>query len=159
MKLEKGTIVKFKNYIEPDENEFHERCKDEYFKMLDSIEGKVVTVKSTDIRYGTCNTVFEVEEGEFMGRRFPITYLECIIPTIAIDFPKLKLKNECVVILKNEDILMYNNGKFYKEYNPRLCLDEYNEDLEFGHREDRNERYDIMKIYSDWTTSELIWER
>lgn len=159
MKLENEMLVKFKNDIEPDKNEFNKRYEDEYFKMLDRIQGKIVTVKSTDVRYGTGETTFEVWEDGFIGKRFPITYLECVIPTIPINNPKLKLKDECVVILKNEKILMYNNGKFYKEYNPIICLNQYNEDLEFGYRENRNQEYDIIQIYSDWTTFELIWER
>lgn len=159
MRLENGMIVKFKNYIEPDENEFNERYKDKYFEMLGRIQGKIVTVKSTEISYGTGNTIFEVYEDEFIGERFPITYLDCVMSTMPIDIPKLKLKDECIVILRNEEILMYNNGKFYKEYNPIMTLGQYNEDLEFGYGENRNKEYDIIQIFSDWTTSELIWER
>jgi len=160
MKLEKGTIVKFKNYIEPDENEFHERYEDKYFEMLDRIQGKIVTVKSTDIRYGTRDTIFEVYEDEFIGEIFPITYLECAMSTTPIEIPKEYLIENCIVQLRSGIKLLYSNLTFFKDYEPYMTLDCLDEDLlPCTTLMGLSNQNDIMIIYKDYKCKEILWER
>lgn len=157
MTLQNGTIVKFKCYIDEDYNNRSKTNQEKHDEFMRNIEGKIATICGSYLDENTNTTYYVVEE--YNGNAFPLSYFECVIPTINIENPRKYLVNECIVILKNENILIYNNGKFYKEYNPIITLDQYNEYLEFGYGENRNDKYDIIQIYSDWTTSELIWER
>lgn len=157
MILQNGTIVKFKHDIDDELSYKNKMNQEKHNELMRNIEGKIATIHSSRLNEDTNTTYYMVEE--YIGNEFPLSYFECIIPIINIENHRNHLVDECVAILRNEDILMYNNGKFYKEYNPIRTLNQYNENLEFGYGENRNEKYDIIQIYSDWTTSELIWER
>lgn len=158
MKLENGIKVKFKNRIEPNIIFESDSANLRYGKLINDIEGEIVTIHSSDINLETGNIDYEVEE--YIGHKFPLSYFECIIPSIPIEVPKEYLVESCVVKLRSGVKLLYSNSIFYKDCEIYMTLNCIGDDLTPSSTlMGLSNQNDIMTIYKDHKCEEVLWER
>lgn len=155
MNLQRGMIIKFRDYIDCNKNFRNDEVRKKYLKRLEEIEGKIVTIFNVDSVNLKCEPRIEVNE--FPGEYFPIEYFECIIPTIPIEIPKEYLKDNNIVELRNGDKLLYINEIFCKEFEMFCSLEDFTYNLEY--KKDSFGNYDIVKIYKNYECKEVLWER
>lgn len=158
MKLENGMIVKFKNRIEPNIIFESDSANLRYGKLIDEIEGEIATIHSRHANLETGNIDYEVEE--YIGHKFPLSYFECIIPSIPIEAPKEHLVESCVVKLRSGVKLLYSNSIFYKDCEIYMVLNCLGDDLTPSSTlMGLSNQNDIMIIYKDHECEEVLWER
>lgn len=155
MNLERGMIIKFRDYIECDRKFRNDEAREKYLKKIEKMEGKITTICTVD--FNNIEQEPRIEVNEFLGEYFPINYFECVIPTIPIEIPKEYLKNNNIVKLRNGDMLLYTNNIFCKEFETFCKLDDFSYDLK--HKRDLSGEHDIVKIYENINSERVIWER
>lgn len=157
MKLERGMVVRFKEWIdiEYDRKFRNDEERQKHIDNLKKIEYKIVTVN--DVNSDNKYKPPMVETWEFPCEYFPIYYFDCIIPTIPIEIPKEYLKDNNIVKLRNGEKLLYSNNLFFKEFSKFCELKDFSYDLKYITAPSGG--YDIVKIYENINSETVIWER
>lgn len=155
MILERGMIIKFRDYINCNRKFRSKESEDKYLEKLRELEGKIATIYIVD--FNNIDGEPSIEVNEFLGESFPISYFEYVVPTIPIEIPKEYLKDNNVVKLRNGEKLLYTDGLFLNEFCRFSYLDDFTYDLKY--KRILTGEYDIDKIYENNKLEKIIWER